>query len=346
VPPDIKPPLTLASWPYKRSDCNYIIQLYAHLLNVADAQIDICEFRVGRFWRPKADVLHLHWPEIALDAPSNLGSAMKAIVVLLDVLSMKLRGTRVVFTRHDLMSHKQSHPRAERRFVRLIEYMTDGFIHLTEKSVEHFEAAGTPDRPTAIIAQGLNEPSGSAAEKTAAKEELGLPPGLTFGVLGRLESYKNVVPVIEEFPPDLGAHLLVAGQPIDDQYRAELDAVGAAPHVTMVLRRLDRAEFDLCLAACDVVVLAHSNHLNSGVALEALAARARLAASESPAMVELADQAGRDWVKMIQAPPTESGLAAAIEWARVRPENDLDLPFTWSDVATQTWEFYKMVTDR
>ncbi len=117
---DPRPPLRLVSWPYERSDCNYIIQLYAHLQEVAGTQIEISEFRVGRFWRPKADVLHLHWPEIALDSPSNLRAAAKATVVLLDVLSMRLRGTRVVFTRHDLMSHKQSHPRAERRFVRLI----------------------------------------------------------------------------------------------------------------------------------------------------------------------------------------------------------------------------------
>ena len=337
--------LTISSWPYQRTDCGYILDLYSNLQDVTDRPLEVSEFRLGRIWRAGVDVLHIHWPEIALDSPSNLKAALKAGLVLADLSLMKLRGAKIIFTRHDLVSHKQSHPRAERRFVRAIEHLSNGFIHLTEMSVKHFAAAGVPDRPLAVIPQGINPSKYSVVDREDAKRELGIPDRLTVGLVGRLEQYKNVLELIDAFPQENSAELLIAGQPVEDSYRQEILKRRNQPGVSMKLGRLEREEFERCLVACDLVVLPYSNHLNSGVAMEALAAGAKLAVSASPATRELAGLAGPDWIRIMSVPPTEGDLIELIKWAAEAPETDLRLPFEWPEVALETLGFIKSVAD-
>jgi len=329
---------SIVSWPYQRTDCSYIHHLYAALPAIADEALEIFDYRPGRMWRRVPDVLHLHWPETALDHPWYPRALLRALVVLVDIAYLKARGATVVWTRHDDGSHRQTHPRSERAFVSLYRRLTDGFIHLSNGSLEHFEHGGA--RQT-VIAHGIG-PIGATShdQRLAAKTSLGLGNEPVVGIVGRLQGYKNVIETIDAFGDVGRGRLLIAGEPIGDEYGAALRNRQGSDRVTMVLGRLSAADFDRCLQACDVVLLPYSGHLNSGVAFEALATPSRIAVSTSPAMQELQDLAGTEWVQMISAPPTPEIIEEMIDWAAIPMDpSESRLADTWEQVAIETWSY-------
>ena len=335
--------ITITSWPYQRTDCKYIHKLYAALDEVADEPIEAVDYRPGRLWRSAPDYLHLHWPETAVDNPFYPRALLRAVLVLIDILWMKARGTTVVWTRHDDGSHRQTHPRTERFFARLYERLTDAFIHLTEGSYRHF-AALKDERPHRVVRHGIG-PVGqiTPADRSAAKLALGLADQPVIGIVGRLQEYKNVLVTIDAFAEVGSGQLLVAGEPIGEGYAEQLEARRGVAGLCLNLGRLTETEFADCLAACDVVILLYSNHLNSGVAFEAIAAPSRIAVTESPSMGELVAEAGADWVRLVEVPPTPALIAELLAWAAEPQSETFGLHDTWNQVASETWQLLRQL---
>ena len=334
---------TIRSWPYQRTDCQYIHRLYAALDEVAGEPIEASDYRPGRVWKPAPDFLHLHWPETAVDNPFYPRALLRAVVVLIDIVWMKLRGSTVVWTRHDDGSHSQTHPKTERFFAGLYERLTDAFIHLTEGSQRHF-AEGNDRQLHRVIRHGIG-PIGTigSEDRRVAKRSVGLDDAPVIGIVGRLQEYKNVVETIDAFA-ELGyGQLLIAGEPIGEGYGEQLRKRDGLEGLCLKLGRLTEREFADCLAACDVVILLYSNHLNSGVAFEAIAAPSRIAVTGSPSMGELVEEAGPDWVRLVETPPTPELLADLISWAGEPQRSESKLHDTWSEVAGETWEFLQQL---
>lgn len=334
---------TITSWPLHRTDCQYIHRLYAALDDVADQSIVASDYRPGRVWKPAPDVLHLHWPETAVDNPLYPRALLRAVVVLIDILWMKLRGSTVVWTRHDDGSHSQTHPKTERFFAGLYERLTDAFIHLTEGSHRHF-VEDTDRRLHRVIRHGIG-PIGTVGseDRRAAKRSVGLEDAPVIGVVGRLQEYKNVVETIDAFAELGHGQLLIAGEPIGEGYGEQLRAREGIDGLTLKLGRLTETEFANCLSACDVVILLYSNHLNSGVAFEAVAAPSRIAVTDSPSMSELVAEAGDDWVRLVETPPTPELLGGLMRWASEPQSAHSKLTDTWGQVAAETWEFFQQL---
>ncbi len=334
---------TITSWPLHRTDCQYIHRLYAAMHDVADQPIEAVDYRPGRVWKPAPDYLHLHWPETAVDNPFYPRALLRAVVVLIDIVWMKVRGTTVVWTRHDDGSHRQTHPKTERLFAAWYERLTDAFIHLTDGSRAHFIEDGDR-RPHRVIRHGIG-PIGQLqpSDRVAAKSSLGLENAPVIGVVGRLQEYKNVVETIDAFAQLGSGQLLVAGEPIGEGYAEQLRGRDGVRGLHLKLGRLTEDEFAECLAASDVVILFYSNHLNSGVAFEAIAAPSRIAVTGSPSMGELVAEAGADWVRLVEMPPTPELLSNLLMWAG-EPQNETSpLRDTWTSVAAETWEFLRQV---
>ncbi|MFW2383412.1 MAG: glycosyltransferase [Acidimicrobiales bacterium] len=337
------PMITITSWPYQRTDNRYIHQLYASLDVVVDQPISVTDYRPGRVWKPAPDYLHLHWPETALDHRMYVRAVMRAIVVLIDIMWMKVRGTKVVWTRHDDGSHRQTHPRTERFFVRLYLRLTDAFIHLSEGSRRHFLSAADR-RPQRVIPHGIG-PIGAVdeEERSAAKKALDLNDQPVLGIVGRLQEYKNVVETIDAFAKLGEGQLLIAGEPIGQTYSESLESRQDTAGLRMKLGRLTEAEFNNCLAASDVVLLLYSNHLNSGVAFEALATPSKIAVTPSPSTAELSRQAGKEWVRLVSPPPTPRLLRELLNWAGQPTESAHELKDNWEQVAIETWAFLRSI---
>ena len=56
------------------------------------------------------DILHIHWPNNILTDRLWPRSAVKALLLQLALRWVRLRGRKVVWTAHDIVSHDQYHP--------------------------------------------------------------------------------------------------------------------------------------------------------------------------------------------------------------------------------------------
>jgi beta-1,4-mannosyltransferase len=338
------PSRRVLAWPRERSRNIYTHDLYRHLESTGDGSASVGEYRVGRGWRQRSDIVHMHWPEIACDPTPTWKAAGKAGVVVVDLLACRLRGARIVWTQHDSGSHEQIHPRLERWYTRALRELTSGVIHLSQAAAD--QDARDPSMPTRVIPLGPPSTPADLPDADEARRRLDLPDGVLLATVGRLQRYKQIPALIDEFlrSDRSDAHLLVAGEVPDPR---EADAIErAALGSDRVIFRpgwLEEADFHLCLRAADVVVLGYADHLNSGVALFSLGAGTPVAVSDSPAIRELRSRFGAAWVRIVPTPVDPDVLEDVVTWStsdQTRPPIEL---VSWAEIANATMAFYEEI---
>jgi beta-1,4-mannosyltransferase len=106
----------------------YTTLLYTHLLTRG---VHADEFSWRRALLGRYDIWHLHWPESYPNKRAG-GRAIRQSVGLLALLWWaRARGTRVVWTVHNLAAHEQIHPRLHRWFLTVFLRLIDGFVSLS-----------------------------------------------------------------------------------------------------------------------------------------------------------------------------------------------------------------------
>lgn len=336
--------IRILAWPRKRSRNIYTHDLYRHVEALDDVSATVREYRVGRGWRHRADIVHLHWPEIACDPVPTWRAVGKAGIVAADLLACRLRGARIVWTQHDSGSHEQIHPRLERRYTDALRRLTSGVIHLSQAAADADTRGGTP--PTRVIPLGPPSTPADLPDMAEARRRLALPDGVLLATVGRLQRYKQIPELIDQFirGDRADAHLLVAGEvPDPDEAEAIEQAAGRSDRVIFRPGWLEETDFHLHLRAVDAVVLAYADHLNSGVALFSVGAGTPVAVSDSPAIRELQARFGDGWVRIIPTPVDPGVLDDLISWATsgtTRPPLDFT---SWEDIAGDTVAFYEEI---
>jgi beta-1,4-mannosyltransferase len=302
----------------------------------------------------KYEILHLHWPEYYL-AQSPGKAVVGAAGLLLTIMWMRLRGTRVIWTAHNLHSHKLLYPKTERWFWKRLTPMLDGFIALTEFSVAQVRTEFPMLRSTPAFVIPHGDYRGSYPKTVSgaeARRKLGIPADQSVALFfGGIFAYKNVPHLIDTFLradlPD--AVLLIAGAPLSVQEGHELTEL--AKHdsrIQLHLRRIPDNEVQDFFAAADLAVLPFREILNSGSAVLALSFDRPVLVPALGAMPELQMRVGGDWVRTYPGELNVPELTAAIAWARKaqRPATpDLD-SFDWGNIARETVAVYKQLTER
>ncbi len=102
------------------------------------AGLEVCEFSRAEALRGGHDIWHIHWPDTeAMFKGGDLPLIVRRSIRLLLLLRLaRTRGTRVVWTVHNLHSHEQRFPRLERWFWRMFLRQVDGAISLSSSCVE------------------------------------------------------------------------------------------------------------------------------------------------------------------------------------------------------------------
>jgi len=305
------------------------------------------EFSPLRLLRGRYDVWHIHWPERIAHR-----SAALARLTLFGTLVVwaRLRGTRIVWTVHNLEGHGHRHPELERRFMSWFARRLDAVLCASEAgvvaAVERFPTLRS--KPAAIVPLGHyaghypNEIS-----RADARVLLGLVESdrvVTF--VGRINPYKNVCRLVDEFrwldEPD--ARLVVAGRP-DSSTLLRAIAKGAAGDERILLRLDDVAddELQVVLNAADLVVLPYERILNSGAALLALSFGRPVLVPDTGSMADLQAELGADAVRLyhggLRTEHLRKALAAptpdpAGVIARLREAHD------WDAIADRTLSLY------
>ncbi|MCX7826087.1 MAG: glycosyltransferase family 4 protein [Verrucomicrobiae bacterium] len=320
---------------------------------MAGLGVRVDEFDAGRLLRGGYDVLHLHWP----DASLNLRSSMKCFVrtcLMLGLLRLaRLRGTKLVWTMHNLKSHEAPHPRVERFFWRRFPRLLDGYISLSEAGRE----TALEQLPALQSLPGFVVPHGhyrgvypDEVTRAQARQQLGVSaksPVLLY--LGLIRPYKNVPHLIRTFRSlsDPEAVLMVAGKPFAPTLSEEIKSAAAGDaRVRLFLGFIPDAELQRYLRAADLVVLPFTEFSNSGSALLALSFDCPILMPRKGAVEELRQQVGGDWVRTYDGDLTPDILQSALRWALeiARPDRAPLERLDWPDLARQTVEAYRQLS--
>jgi glycosyltransferase involved in cell wall biosynthesis len=302
----------------------------------------------------KYEIFHLHWPEYYLAQ-----SATKAFIgtagLLFSIIRMRLRGTRIIWTAHNLHSHKLLYPGAERWFWKRLMPTLDGFIALSAFSVDQARTEFPILRSTPAFVIPHGDYRGSYPKTVSgaeARRKLGIPVDNSVALFfGGIHAYKNVPHLMDTFlRADLqAAVLLIAGAPSSAEEGQHLRQL--AKHdsrIQLHLRRIPDDEVQDFFAAADLAVLPFREIMNSGSAILALSFDRPVLVPALGSMPELQMRVGGDWVRTYPGELNAPELAAAITWARSsrRPASPDLSDFDWGSIARDTVAVYKQLTER
>ena len=316
--------------------------------------VPVDEFSVRRALSGRYDVLHVHWPDDFLSRSRWIEAASYVGGELAVFEAARARGTRLVWTGHDLGPHESHHPGLERTFWSVFPGRVDGFISLSADGLRHAQNQFPPLQsvPSAVVPHGHYRSAYPPPEDSnEARASLGFhrdAPVMLY--VGRIRPYKNVPHLVRTFRQWCAqdARLLIVGDPSSDTLRESIQR--AAQHdsrIRLDLRFIPDAMIPRYLAASDLVVLPYDHILHSGTALLALSFNRPVLVPNRGAMGELRRTVGADWVRTYQNTLSPKCLRDAIDWALAaerEPVAPLD-KLGWDVLARQTIDLYDRVLD-
>lgn len=319
---------------------------------VEEGGVRVHEFSPRAALRGGHDLWHVHWPDDFLSYSSPVRATGYVAAELALMALARQRGTRLVWTIHDLGPHESPHPWLERLFWPLFLPMVDGYVtlshHAREAACRQFPRLN--DVPGAVVPHGHYRPAyPDPVPKPEARRQLHLPPDVPLAVyVGRIRPYKNVERLIHVFQhvDDARAQLMVAGNPSRSALRKHIEAAAEGDeNIRLDLRFIPDEEVPTLLGAADLVVLPYQDILHSGSALLSLSFNRPVLVPDAGAMRELQASVGAEWVRTYDGPLTADVLGLALREARAADRSSrapLD-DRSWDALAQQTVALYRRV---
>lgn len=315
-------------------------------------------FPVLRGWvrHGRPDVVHLHWitPFIATDR--WWVTLLLGVRMLLEVVMVRMLGTRVVWTVHNLADHERRTPWIDHavRFT-LIRLCSAIIVHCDCANTlvsEHFRLrGGRADRIHSIPHGHYLDSYPDDIVRDEARRSLDVDVDehvlLYFGLI---RPYKNVPGLIEAFrAADVGVNtrLLVVGNPWNNHQRDQvLRASAGDERIDTVLEFIPDESIQVYMRAADAVVLPFQSILTSGSALLAMSFGRALILPDRGCPAEVVGSAGG----VTYDGERDDGLRDAIETA-LSPATDLPAMgrrnrrvverFHWDGIAARTATIYR-----
>ncbi len=314
---------------------------------VQQAGADVREFEFKVLLGPSPDVLHIHWPEWLFSAPGLARAKSQAALFRTIISGLRSRGTSVVWTAHNIQGHIAHHPVLEQQMWDWFVANIDGWISLTQASVEQLISRYPHLRnvPHAVIPHGhYREAYPRSCGRDRARDSLGIPcDARVFSFVGRIEPYKQIPKLASAFARLAGddLRLVLAGKSKARQHEAILAAIDQ--RVLYHRGFVPDAELQIYHRAADVVVLPYRELQNSGSAILALSFDVPVLVPNTPSMQELQCQVGEEWVMTYDGDLTHVTLAEALEHRPAGTAAEIS-SLNWDRLGQQTLEFYRVVT--
>ncbi len=345
-------PLRVIAWPAFRNhgDNPYNSLLYSRLTPLG---VRVVDFLPHKLLFGRHDVWHIHWPDAILNLPWRWLVRPLVYTFRLLLRLARRRGTKVVWTVHNLRAHEGRFPDLEARLWADLLAHLDGFIALTEggrlTALERHPALG--DRPGFVIPHGDYRPAyPDTLTRPEARARLGLPPDARVLLwLGQIRPYKNLPHLIATFRrlPDPDLRLVIAGKPaIPELARQVADAAAGDARVRTHLDFVPAGEVQVYMRAADLVVLPYREVLNSGSAILALSFARPILVPDRGALAELQRGVGPEWVRTYPGDLDPAALRAALAWALHAPRDHgrLFRELSWETIARQTLAAYRTIS--
>ena len=335
----------------KHVDNPYIRRLAAKLER-AGATVD--EFSYPRALTHRYDVLHLHWPDSHLISGSWWGSLAKHARFAALLTLLRLRGTRIIWTLHNLKPHDANHWISARLFPSWFPRVCTHVIALTANGLQSARTLypALKDTPAAVVPHGhYRDDYPRAPLQRECRERLGLPlQRFTFLFFGNVRRYKNVPLLIEAFRAigDRDVQLIIAGQPGHGISAEELQTLSAGDdRISLDLKFIPDQDVPVYFGAADAVVLPFDSILNSGSVLLGLSFNRVVLAPRLGALPEIQARVG-PWLQLYDGGLTTKMLLD-LRAAHAGPASEEAGPdlsaFDWNSIADRTLEFYRQRSD-
>lgn len=344
--PDV---LRVLAWPaFKSRKLNPYQSLLYDQMRALGAEVT--EFSPGCLVRRRYAVWHLHWPDHMLKTTSSLSALARTTALFALIFFARLRGTKIVWTIHNLKSHEGLHPRLERWFWRYFTSRLDGAISLSDATLQAACELHPALRrvPAFVIPHGhYRGEYPDSVTKQEAREQLGIPPeSLVCLHLGQIRAYKNVPHLIRTFcqGSDPRTVLLIAGKTDPASLVDEMKlAANGDPRVRLMPQFIPDSDVQVYLRAADLAALPYKNILNSGSALLALSFDCPVLVPAQGAMPELQQDVGLDWVKTYLGDLTVEDLQDALQGAKgtLRAQRAPLDKLNWQNLSSRTIEAYR-----
>lgn len=226
-----------------------------------------------RLWKP--DVMHFHWLHPYLLRHSWLGSVLRSTRFLLEVLLLKLRGTRIAWTIHNLSNHDGHHAGLERFFTTIFAQMVDVQIaHSCEAaSLAAREFHISEDRILVTPHPGYCGYYPDTISKDEARNRFGYArEDVVFLFLGRIQLYKGIFDLLDAFTlMPANCRLLIAGSPADDKTEMRIkEVVTRDSRIQFHSGHVSHEEIQWFYHAADWVVFPFRKILTSGSVMLAM----------------------------------------------------------------------------
>jgi glycosyltransferase involved in cell wall biosynthesis len=343
--------MRILAWPafVNRRNNPYNWLLYTHMKR-RGVQVD--EFSLWHLLRGKYAIWHLHWPESLMNFrhPTLASGCAVAFLRLLD--AARARGTRIVWTIHNLAAHDSQQPFLERWFWRHFMQRIDGYICLTEGTLERARQRF----PALVNVPGFVVPHGhyrqiykNRCSREKARNRLDISPqARVILYFGQIRPYKNIGVLLKAFGQflDPDAVLVIAGKASSPALQKEIVAAASSdPRVRLWMDFIPPRRVQYFFNVADLVVLPYRDVLNSGSALLALSFNRAVLVPDLGAMGELKTQVGADWVCTYPGELNETILSSGLAWgttsqrASVAPLGAYD----WDEIARLTLNAYWQV---
>lgn len=303
----------------------------------------------------RPDIVHLHWTEPYIASGSEV-SSLKAKRTLFELRLARRRGSRLVWTAHDLFRHDAAVDAREERFMRSL-------VRLADATIVHCEAA----RDGLIEALGVEPASQSGIHvvphghyvgayrdeisRAEARERLSLPADArVIAFVGWVRPYKGVAELIEAFATidASNARLVIAGKALDDDYADRLrQAASADGRVDLRLGFVPDDELQVLMRAADVVATPFLEIFTSGSVMLAMSFERAVIAPRRGCVVDVLDDAGAVLYDAEDPQALEGALRVSLDTdleAMGRHNGQRLEAFGWDKVAAATRAIYERIT--
>lgn len=226
-------------------------------------------------WASGERLVHWHWISHFYNAKSLPTLLTRAAVVLAAMAWLRLRGTKMVMTVHNLVPHDASHKKVQHAINRCLGKLTHRLhVHSQDAATVVGESFGNRKKIRVVehVSYGrlvAGQSVDLSAERIAARRELGLDPerdvALSFGMVRNYKRPQCLLRAAKSLT-DQGMSVVIAGQ-ATEELAAELKALaGDTPHVYLRLQFLHDEPLHKYLTAASVSVFCYADALTSGAA--------------------------------------------------------------------------------
>ncbi len=252
-------------------------------------------------------IVHLHWlnglTDQAVYAHTSLRFLVWYLLIFFDLGLFRLRGGKLFWTVHNLISHECPNRAREIKVRRLIARFSSGIHFHSASSIARVEEEyGVSLQKKAIIAAHAGYPEdypANPSRQDVLAREIGIGDAdFTFLFFGNIRRYKGLESLVEAFRSRPGSNdrLLVAGAPLPGASEEWLDEASRQdPRIRLRIGYVSDADVSALFSLADVLVAPYTATLTSGVVSLGLTFGCPMVLPDAARVYDLPGDAGAEY---------------------------------------------------